>query len=116
MHNIVDLQLTEGTGFDASVFYDYVSQLVGQNERFKVILDETVNKCIEKAKDSSTDPSNLDGMKCSQQSINAIMCINREFLKSCPAEFQDPSEKCIQCRKMLEKESPTDHYSEEKKD
>lgn len=86
------------------------------NERFKAILDETVNKCIEMAKDPSADRPNPDGMKCNQQPIKAMMCVDKEFLRSCPAELQDPSEKCVQFREMLEKGPTIGNCSDEKKD
>lgn len=84
------------------------------SKHLSAIVEETVKKCLEKAKDPSTDMPNPDGMKCSQQPIKAIKCVFKEFVKSCPAADQDQSEKCVKFREMIEQDKCIEQ--EEKKE
>lgn len=74
-------------------------------EHHKAIADETATKCIEDVKKAATEDEPMphpDGMDCSKLALKAYHCVNEEFLKSCPAELQDESEKCVKFRNALE--------------
>lgn len=76
-------------------------------EHHKAIADETATKCIEEVKKAATDDEPItmpmpDGTECNKLPAKAYFCAKREFLKSCPAESQDTSDKCVEFRKMLE--------------
>lgn len=100
---------------DDAAFTAWVKEIAEKTERLNAIAEEIAKKCLEKAKDSSTDRPNPDGMKCSQQPIKAIMCVHKEFVKSCPAADQDQSEKCVKFREKIEKDKPEGDGPEEKK-
>lgn len=100
---------------DDAAFTAWVKEIAGKNERLNAIAEETANKCLEKAKDSSTDRRNPGGIKCSQQPIKAFMCVHKEFAKSCPAADQDQSEKCVKFREKIEQDKPEGNGPEEKK-
>lgn len=97
-------------------FIAWVKKVSEQTERLNGIAEEIATKCLEKAKDTSTDRPTSDGMKCSQQPIKAAMCVGKEFAKSCPAADQDQSERCVRFRERLEKDKPEGDGPEEKKE
>lgn len=98
---------------DDDAFIADVKEIAEKTERFKAIAEETAKKCLEMAKDPSTDRPSPDEMKCSQQPIKAYMCVRKEFLKSCPAEAQDQSEKCVKFRERIEKDKPESEENKE---
>lgn len=101
---------------DDDAFTAHLNEMTEKNERLKAIAEEIARKCLEKAKDTSTDRPNPDGMKCSQLPIKVLMCVHKEFLKSCPAADQDQSEKCIKFRERIEKDKSEGDEQEEKKE
>lgn len=78
---------------------------MANTDHHKAIADETATKCIEEVKQAATEDepmANADGMDCSKLAMKGFFCAGEEFLKSCPVESQDTSEKCVKFRKALD--------------
>lgn len=101
---------------DDDAFIASIKQAAEKTEHLKAIAETTAKKCLQRARDSSTDMPNSDGMKCSQQPIKAIMCVHMEFLKSCPAADQNQSERCVKFRERIEKDEPERDEPEEEEE
>lgn len=101
---------------DDDAFIAWAKEMSEKTERLRGIAEVIATKCLEKARDSSTDRPTSDGMKCNQQPIKAAMCVNKEFIKSCPAADQDQSEGCVRFREWIEKGKPEGDGPEEKKE
>ncbi|XP_052862102.1 uncharacterized protein LOC128268863 [Anopheles cruzii] len=74
------------------------------------LVDGFVKQCFDTVDVAHADFQPSDEAKCNPEGFEFVFCLWRQFALTCPEEFRDGSEKCVELREKLTNDETADAF------